>query len=187
MPKDHLLGRRLATPHLSQGAPTSPALANLVAFNLDRRLIGLAEATGARYSRYADDLTFSGRHRLWRTAPKLTRLVDEIVTEEGFRLNGAKTSRRAAGERQVVTSLVVNAHPNVRRTDYDTLKATIHDAVRSGGQAQNHGRHADFRAISAGASRGWSMSIPPTGPSSEPSSSASTGGDAEGRDPPTTV
>ena len=54
------LGRRLATPHLPQGAPTSPALATLAAFSLDRRLTGLAERFGARYTRYADDLAFSG-------------------------------------------------------------------------------------------------------------------------------
>ena len=142
----HRLGRRLATPHLPQGAPTSPAIANLAAFGLDRRLHGLAEATGARYSRYADDLTFSGPHRLWRRAPELGRLVAAIAAEEGFRLNDGKTSRRAAGERQLVTGLVVNAHPNVRRADYETLKATVHNALRTGGQAQDREGHHDFRA-----------------------------------------
>ena len=57
----------LRTPHLPQGAPTSPALANLAAFSLDRRLSGLARALGASYSRYADDLTLSGPRRLAST------------------------------------------------------------------------------------------------------------------------
>jgi RNA-directed DNA polymerase len=47
-------------PHLPQGAPTSPALANLLAWPLDCRLLDLAEAAGAHYTRYADDLAFSG-------------------------------------------------------------------------------------------------------------------------------
>lgn len=144
------LGHHLATPHLPQGAPTSPALANLVAFGLDCRLSGLARSVGAHYSRYADDLTFSGGHHLWRHAPEIGRLVAAIVTEEGFRLNADKTSRRAAGERQLVTGLVVNAHPNVRRRDYDILKATVHNAVRTGGLAQNRDGAPDFRASLAG-------------------------------------
>jgi len=139
---DHLLGRRLATPHLPQGAPTSPALANLVAFGLDRRLSGLARSIGAHYTRYADDLTFSGSHGVWRRAPELTRLVTAIVAEEGFRVRADKTSRRAAGERQLVTGLVVNVRPNVDRRDYDRLKAAVHNAARTGGAGEDRDRLA---------------------------------------------
>ncbi|HEX3622430.1 MAG TPA: reverse transcriptase family protein [Acidimicrobiales bacterium] len=156
----HRLGRHLAGAHLPQGAPTSPALANLVAFGLDRRLSGLAAANGARYSRYADDLTFSGPHRLWRRAPALTRVVAGIVAEEGFRLNPDKTSRRAAGERQLVTGLVVNAEPNVRRSEYETLKAIVHNAARTGGEGQNREGQPDFRAHLAGRVA-WLTSVHP--------------------------
>jgi RNA-directed DNA polymerase len=57
---DWMGAKRLASAHLPQGAPTSPALANLCAFNLDLRLEGLAWVFGASYTRYADDLVFSG-------------------------------------------------------------------------------------------------------------------------------
>ena len=93
------LARRLATPHLPQGAPTSPALANLAAFRLDRRLTGLADALGARYTRYADDLVLSSDHYL-RTPQAV---IAAIATEEGFRVNAAKTRVMGHGSRQTVT------------------------------------------------------------------------------------
>ena len=91
------LSRRLATPHLPQGAPTSPALANLAAFALDRRLTGLAAAVGARYTRYADDLVFSG-DRYLRT-PRGDRSA-RSPRAEGFRVNAAKTRVMGRGRRQ---------------------------------------------------------------------------------------
>jgi RNA-directed DNA polymerase len=87
------LGRRLATPHLPQGAPTSAALANLAAFGLDRRLAGLASRLGARYTRYADDLALSGGRELKGRASRIGSFVAEIARDEGFRVNPAKTGR----------------------------------------------------------------------------------------------
>jgi RNA-directed DNA polymerase len=120
------LRRRLATPHLPQGAPTSPALANLAAHALDRRLHGL----GATYSRYADDLTFSGGHRIRGLLPAIAA----IARDEGFRVNPRKTRLMSSGGRQTVTGIVVNARANVPRAEYDRLKATLHHAVRDGPQ-----------------------------------------------------
>jgi hypothetical protein len=118
------LRRRLATPHLPQGAPTSPALANLAAHGLDRRLAGL----GANYSRYADDLTFSGGHRIRGLLPAIAA----IARDEGFRVNARKTRLMSSGGRQMVTGIVVNARPNVPRAEYDRLKAMVHNAARDG-------------------------------------------------------
>lgn len=109
--------------HLPQGAPTSPALANLAAFRLDQRLAALAHRIGAHYTRYADDLTFSGDPHI---TPILTRAVPEIAHAEGFRLNPAKTRSASQAQRQTVTGLTVNAHVNIPRADYDRLKATLH-------------------------------------------------------------
>src|SRR5829696_3531179 len=115
------LGRRLATPHLPQGAPTSPALASLAATGLDRRLAGLAPAMIARYSRYADDLTFSGPADL--PARTLIRVAAGIVREEGFAVAPAKTRVLRSHERQLVCGAVVNERVNVARREYDRLKA----------------------------------------------------------------
>ncbi len=113
--------------HLPQGAPTSPALANLAALALDRRLAGLARSLGATYTRYADDLTFSGDARI---APILLRAVPKIVRDEGFALNPAKTRATGAHQRQVTTGIVVNARLNPPRAEYDRLKAILHHMTR---------------------------------------------------------
>ncbi|MBK0397850.1 RNA-directed DNA polymerase [Limibaculum sp. M0105] len=134
----------LRIPHLPQGAPTSPALANLSAFGLDRRLAGLARRLGAAWSRYADDICFSGDPDI--VAP-LMAAVPGIVAEEGFRLNAAKTRVMRAQARQCVTGLVVNRHLNLPREEFDRLKAIIHRAASPG-----DARLADprFRAALAG-------------------------------------
>jgi RNA-directed DNA polymerase len=137
---------RLASPHLAQGSPTSPALANLTAHRLDRRLAGLARRLGATYTRYADDLVLSGGRPLLRSAESVVELVGAIASDEGFRLNAAKTRVATAARRQTVAGLVVNRHPNVARAEYDRLRAVLHDAARSGPDAANRAGHADFRA-----------------------------------------
>jgi RNA-directed DNA polymerase len=140
------LGRRLATPHLPQGAPTSPALASLATFSLDRRLAGLAKALGARYTRYADDLAFSGDAELARRAGRIATLAGEIARDEGFLLNAAKTRVMPRSTRQRLCGVVVNEHPNVTRREYDLLKAILHDAARNGPAAANRAGHPHFRA-----------------------------------------
>lgn len=127
-------------PHLPQGSPASPYLANLVSFGLDRRLSGLARRLGARYSRYADDLTFSGDRGI---AGMLLGAVPEIVRDEGFRINAGKTRVMSRASRQVVTGVVVNAHLNIDRTTFDRLKAVIHACGRAG---DTRLRDAAFRA-----------------------------------------
>lgn len=139
----HRLGRRLATPHLPQGAPTSPALANLCAFTLDRRLSALAASLGARYSRYADDLVLSGDSRL--RAPWVRSRVAEVAADEGFAVNAAKTNLITRAGRQRVAGIVVNERINLARPEYERLKAILHDAERHGLAAANRGSHPAFR------------------------------------------
>lgn len=137
-----LLGR-LATPHLPQGAPTSPATANLLAHRLDRRLAGLADAIGAEYGRYADDLVFSGNAGL--PVHGTVARVTEIAAEEGFRVRTDKTRVLPAHHRQQITGLVVNVRPATPRREYDALRALVHNCARTGPDAQNRSGHPAFR------------------------------------------
>jgi len=130
--------------HLPQGAPTSPALANLSAFPLDLRLVGLARTFGANYTRYADDLTFSGDEQFLRSLAVFIPLVDQIVRSERFSLNKAKRKVIRNSQRQTVTGVVVNVRPNVARRDFDRLKAILTNCVRRGPSTQNHDRHENF-------------------------------------------
>jgi RNA-directed DNA polymerase len=138
--------RMFQSPHLSQGAPTSPALANLAAFGLDNRLHGLAAAFGGRYTRYADDLACSGDEAFAARAKGLIEAIRSIASGEGYRLNEAKFRRMPQGTRQIVTGLVVNDHINVPRAAFDALKATLHNCARQGPASQNQTGAADFRA-----------------------------------------
>ena len=132
---------RLAGPHLPQGAPSSPAVANLLSHRLDRRLAGLAAAVGATYGRYADDLVFSGDIPVAGLAAR----VATIASEEGFRLRDEKTRVMPAHRRQRVTGVVVNSTPAAARRDYDELRALLHNCARTGPEAQNRAAHPAFR------------------------------------------
>jgi RNA-directed DNA polymerase len=140
-------GQHLRHPHLPQGAPTSPALANLSAYRLDRRLAGLVETAGISYSRYADDLALSSSTHLTRArVERLVSLVERIAAEEGFKVNPFKTFFQRASQRQRLAGLVVNQRPNVDRREYDQLKAVLHNAARHGPLAQNRNDHPNFQA-----------------------------------------
>lgn len=140
----------LRGPHLAAGAPTSPQLANLVAYALDRRLSAYAERVGATYTRYADDLTFSGGEELARRGDAVVAGVARIARAEGFRVNAAKTRVRTRAQRQAVTGIVVNEHLAMSRRDFDALKALVHNCVEQGPGSQNRANHPDFRSVLLG-------------------------------------
>ncbi len=107
---------------LPQGAPTSPHLANLVARRLDERLKQLAASSGWRYTRYADDLAFSGAGE----PKKLILAVDQIVITEGFQSAHRKTQLMSRHQRQIVTGLVVNKKVALPRHKRRVLRAMLH-------------------------------------------------------------
>jgi RNA-directed DNA polymerase len=144
--RQHRGGEIYSSPHLPQGAPTSPALANLAAFRLDCRLSAAAESVGASYTRYADDLAFSGDTNFARGVNRFQSLVWKIVFEEGFEVNHRKTRVMHKSVRQRLCGLVVNDHLNIDRRSYDRLKAILTNCARHGLETQNRDRHPDFRA-----------------------------------------
>ncbi|WP_432537554.1 reverse transcriptase family protein [Kineococcus arenarius] len=155
------LRQALSAAHLPQGAPTSPALANLCTRSLDRRLAGLADALGARVTRYADDVTFSGGPHLAAGADRLVRCVGALAADEGFALNPAKTTVRGRGQRQLVTGVVVNERPNPVRGEFDRLKAVLHRCAVHGPASVDAPGGVDLRAHLAGRV-GWVEAVSPS-------------------------
>jgi RNA-directed DNA polymerase len=143
---DWLTQKIYQSPHLPQGAPTSPALANLAAWHLDVRVLGLAKTFGANYTRYADDLTFSGDRDFALKIKPFLAGIEDIAKSEGFILNSRKTRIMRRGGCQRVTGIVVNDHINVPRAVFDELKATLHNCRRRGPASENRTGMRDFRA-----------------------------------------
>ena len=127
-------------------ARTSPALANLMAYHLDCRLFGLAKSAGAVYTRYADDLAFSGGEGFNRVARRFSTHAAAIALEEGFSVNHRKTRIMRQGVRQHLAGIVVNQQPNLHRRELELLEAILTNCVRSGPKSQNRAALPDFRA-----------------------------------------
>jgi retron-type reverse transcriptase len=131
---------------LPQGACTSPGLSNQVARRLDKRLRGLAEKLGVTYTRYADDLTFSGDEGFNERVGYLMARVRHIAQEEGFAVNAKKTRVLRRSTAQVVTGLVVNDRPGVPRAEVRRLRAILHRARAEGLERQNRDGRPNFVA-----------------------------------------
>ncbi|MCG8807431.1 RNA-directed DNA polymerase [Tenacibaculum finnmarkense] len=99
---------------LPQGSPTSPTITNILCRRLDKRLTGLANRFGLRYTRYADDITFSSQHNVYNKEDFQNELHKIIVTDEKFAFNTKKTRLQKHGYQQEVTGLIVNEKVNVR-------------------------------------------------------------------------
>lgn len=100
---------------LPQGAPSSPTITNILCATLDRRLHGLAKRFGATYSRYADDITFSSKHNIYRNQEFLDELHRIIEDNQNLNINPEKTRLQKLAHRQEVTGLIVNSKVNVKR------------------------------------------------------------------------
>lgn len=100
---------------LPQGSPASPIITNMVCEILDRKLTALAKRYELTYSRYADDMTFSGNRFVFSKKGSFFKRLYEIIKEQKFEVNNDKTRLQKRGDRQEVTGIIVSDRTNVSR------------------------------------------------------------------------
>jgi retron-type reverse transcriptase len=118
--------------HLPQGAPTSPAITNLLCRRMDARMVGIASQHGFAYTRYADDLTFSSPNGDREGSRKLLWQVKRVIEEEGFHLHPDKLRIMGKGRRREVTGLIVGEKPTVPREDVRAFRALLNRLEKHG-------------------------------------------------------
>jgi retron-type reverse transcriptase len=124
------------------GAPTSPALLNRVLVRTDELLQAAAQRLDCRYTRYADDLTFSGDHG----AVRLLGVAERTLSQIGLALDPKKTNIYRPGRRQIVTGLVVNERVSVPRRLRRRMRAAVH-AVEQGHRPMWHGQEEPLTSL----------------------------------------
>ncbi|MCC6460737.1 MAG: RNA-directed DNA polymerase [Saprospiraceae bacterium] len=135
---------------LPQGAPTSPAITNILCRQMDRRLQGLAQKLGFTYTRYADDLTFSASGEGEKKVNLLLKFVRQIIENEGFVLHPDKTRVMRTGRRKEVTGIVVNEKPGVDRKTLRRFRALLHQLETEGPAGKTWGHTPNLLAAIEG-------------------------------------
>lgn len=125
---------------LPQGSPASPAISNIIAYKLDKRLQGLAQKLGFVYTRYADDLTFSTHEANGQNINKLLYFVKEIINDENFTVHPDKLHIMRKKHQKKVTGIVVNEKLNVERQKLRKFRALLHNIEVNGWQNQTWGK-----------------------------------------------
>jgi hypothetical protein len=111
---------------LPQGAPTSPVITNIICQRLDFLLSGVAKRFGLKYSRYADDITFSSMHNVYQNDSNFVIELNRIITEQRFNIKESKTRLQKEGYRQEVTGLLVNEKVNVQKRYIKQLRMWLY-------------------------------------------------------------
>ena len=117
---------------LPQGAPTSPVLSNIVCQKLDFLLSGVAKRFGLKYSRYADDITFSSMHNVYQPGSEFLKELHRIIAEQNFHIKESKTRLQKDGYRKEVTGLLVNEKANVQQRYIKQLRMWLYYWERDG-------------------------------------------------------
>ncbi|MBS1924973.1 MAG: RNA-directed DNA polymerase [Bacteroidetes bacterium] len=117
---------------LPQGAPTSPVITNIVCQKLDYLLSGVARRFGLKYSRYADDITFSSMHNVYQPESEFLKELHRIIAEQNFHIKESKTRLQKDGYRKEVTGLLVNEKANVQQRYIKQLRMWLYYWERYG-------------------------------------------------------
>lgn len=130
---------------LPQGAPTSPAISNLVMKPFDEYIGAWCQERGIQYTRYCDDMTFSGKFDRREVKNK----VRAFLAAYGFELNEKKTRLQKAHQRQTVTGIVVNERPQVSREYRRKLRAEVYFCSKYGVEShlQRRGENTPGEAV----------------------------------------
>ncbi len=111
---------------LPQGAPTSPAITNIICNKMDRRMEGMANKYGFTYSRYADDMTFSKEEEDNNGFKKILGNARNIVEDENFKIHPKKIHIMRKGSKKIVTGIVVNEKLSVPRKKLKRFRSVLH-------------------------------------------------------------
>lgn len=120
---------------LPQGAPTSPIISNMICAKMDKEISKQTGIYNCEYTRYADDITFSTEEDSFPLAMVTFNIDGQlevgeelkgIINRNSFEINQDKVTLRSWIQRQIVTGLVVNEFPNVRREYVRKIRAMIH-------------------------------------------------------------
>lgn len=136
---------------LPQGAATSPALSNIVVRRMDMRLRLLSEQCNLKYSRYADDMAFSGD----KISVGFYKVVEKIVKQEGFRLNQRKTRLIRGKGRKIIAGVSVGgSSPMLPKNMKRKIRREVHLLLANGIMQQSfHEGVFDFQYIDRVAGR----------------------------------
>ena len=130
---------------LPQGAPTSPILSNVLYVEMDRELARIAMTEGLSYTRYADDITFSGS----RIPIPFITAVTEVAKDNNLRINKEKTRRSGKGSRKVITGVSISSgKPTIPRSLKREIRQKIHYILNYG--LYDYLKHIESRDLLTG-------------------------------------
>lgn len=132
--------------HLPQGAPTSPAITNILCHRLDCRLQNMADEMGFVYTRYADDLTFSTSGENKKNICNVLNKTAAIVAHEGLEIHPAKTRVLRQSRQQEVTGIVVNQKLSIDRKAIKRFRAVLFQIEKDGPEGKSWNASVDVIA-----------------------------------------